>query len=187
MCIYSYKFKLQPPSKYSLNAEQYTLQDFFSTAQNSLWTCQFWWLLVLLFVFCFTASTSAKCFPLRTFFIPGNNKKNLLEARSGLIGRVGHGRHAVLGQKLLNISIVWAGALVNHPSWNGQTGWIVFKKNSLKPNASFHNNASWYSGTDGFLEYSPSGASLYYKGPATQKVIPVSGVPSCIIAFKKSC
>ena len=32
----------------------------------------------------------------------------------------------------------------------------VLKNNSLKPNAASHNNASWYTDTDGFLEHSPS-------------------------------
>ena len=36
------------------------------------------------------------------------------------------------------------------------------KKNSLKPNAASHNNTSWHADTDEFLEYSPSGGSLYY-------------------------
>ena len=48
----------------------------------------------------------------------------------------------------------------------------VFKKYSLKPNTASHNNASWYTGTDGFLEYTPSGESLNYKGPALLKIIP---------------
>ena len=51
----------------------------------------------------------------------------------------------------------------------------VFQKNSLKLNAASHNNTSWYTGTDGFLEHSPSGGSLYYKAPALQKVILVLG------------
>ena len=48
----------------------------------------------------------------------------------------------------------------------------VFKKNSLKPNTTSHNNARWYTDTDGFLEHSPSRGSLYYKGPTLQKIIP---------------
>ena len=48
----------------------------------------------------------------------------------------------------------------------------VFKKISLKPNAASHNNTSWHTDTNGFLEHSPSGESLYYKGPALQKIIP---------------
>ena len=49
----------------------------------------------------------------------------------------------------------------------------VFKKKLMKPNAASHNNASWYTDTDGFLEHSPSMGNLYYKRPALQKIIPV--------------
>ena len=45
------------------------------------------------------------------------------------------------------------------------------KKNSLKSVAASHNNASWHTDTDGFLEHSPRGGSLYYKGPALQEII----------------
>ena len=52
---------------------------------------------------------------------------------------------------------------------------VVLKKykQTLKPNLASHNTISWYTDTDGFLEYSPSGGSLYYKGPNLQKIIPV--------------
>ena len=50
---------------------------------------------------------------------------------------------------------------------------VESSKKSLKPNAASHNNASWYTNTDGFLEHSPSRGSLYYKGSALQKVIPI--------------
>ena len=46
---------------------------------------------------------------------------------------------------------------------------LSLQKNSLKPNAASHDNASWYTDTDGFLEHSPRGGSLYYKGPAFRK------------------
>ena len=32
-------------------------------------------------------------------------------------------------------------------------------------------NAIWYMDTDGFLEHSPSGGNLYYKGPALHNII----------------
>ena len=47
----------------------------------------------------------------------------------------------------------------------------TFQKNSLKPNAASHNTTIWYSDTDGSLEHSSHGGSLYYKGPAIQKII----------------
>ena len=45
----------------------------------------------------------------------------------------------------------------------------VFKKNSQNPNAASHNNASWHTDTDVFLEHSPSVVSLY-KGPTLRKI-----------------
>ena len=88
MYTYSYMFKLQSPSKYSPFYAIY-LWRLFSTAQNSLWTHQFWCLLVLL-----------------PFFIsPLPHQQNV--SLGGLfssrwIRRVGQGFHAVFGQKLLN-------------------------------------------------------------------------------------
>ena len=46
------------------------------------------------------------------------------------------------------------------------------KESSKKLNTASDNNTSWYTDTDAFLEYSPSGGSLFYKGPALQKIIP---------------
>ena len=51
-------------------------------------------------------------------------------------------------------------------------------KNPLKLNAASHNKASWSTDIGVFLEHSPSGRSLYYKGPALQKIILVLGGPS---------
>ena len=104
----------------TLHLMQYTYQDVFSTAQNSLWTCQFGHLLVLPPVFWFTTSTSAKCFPVRTFSIQGNKKKPVTWGEIRWIGRVGHGGTVVLVKNCWTRSEVWAGVLVNHPSWNGQ-------------------------------------------------------------------
>ena len=47
----------------------------------------------------------------------------------------------------------------------------VFKKISLKPNAASHNNASWYTDTDGFQENSPSKGSLKPVLQGIQKII----------------
>ena len=48
----------------------------------------------------------------------------------------------------------------------------VLKKNSLKLNVASHNNTSWYTDTDGFLEHSPSGeACMDYKDPILPKII----------------
>ena len=50
LCIYSYMFKLQSPSKYSPFDAIHSWEVFF-TAQNSFWTSWFWCLLGLLLVF----------------------------------------------------------------------------------------------------------------------------------------
>ena len=53
----------------------------------------------------------------------------------------------------------------------------IFKKISLKLNTASHNNASWCTDADGFLEHYPSRGHLYYKRPALQRMIPVLGGP----------
>ena len=77
VCVYSYMFKCQSSSKYSLFDAKY-LSRCFSRCSK-----QFWNLLILMafsasVIFCFSSSTSAKCFPLRTFLIQGNKKKKSL-------------------------------------------------------------------------------------------------------------
>ena len=100
--VYSHMFKLQSPSKYSPFDAIHLWRHFFHCSKQFL-------NLSILMPFspsatcCFTSSTSAKCFPLRNFFIWGNKQtKKLLWARVGWIGRVVHEGHAVFGQKLLN-------------------------------------------------------------------------------------
>ena len=94
------------------------------------------------------------------------------------IGRLGHcrGGHAVFSKKLLNTQRDVGRWACKSPimKW-ANTMKESSKKNSLKPNTASHNNASWSTDTDGFLEHSPSGGSLYYKGTALQKVIPAFG------------
>ena len=57
----------------------------------------------------------------------------------------------------------------------------IFKKISLKLNTAFHNNTSWYTDTDGFLEYSLIRESRYYKEPALQEIIPFWGIAPQIL------
>ena len=72
LCIYSYMFKLQSPSAldaiylwrlFSLNRKEFLNSSILMPFSVSV-------------VFCFTSST-AKCFPLRSFFIQGKKKKSL--------------------------------------------------------------------------------------------------------------
>ena len=114
--------------------------------------------------FCFTSSTSTKHFLLRTFFIWG--QKTFAQSEIRWIGRVGCGVMLSWIKSWWTFSPVWAGVLVNHPLWMVKSIGRVFQTNSLKSNRASHNNDSWYTDTDGFLEHSPSGGNLYYKGPA---------------------
>ena len=163
-------FKFQSPPKYSPFDAKHLLGHFFpllktvfSTAQNSRFCCH-----LVLLLFFFHSSTSAKCFPLRTFFHQGKQKGHSewdrVDGESGVLGVLPY------WPKNAEHSKVWAGELVNHPWWDGKTSWKSLQKNSLKPNAASHNNTSWYIDADGYLGHSPSGGSLYYKGPTFQKI-----------------
>ena len=160
--------KLQSPSKYS-PCDAIHLSRFFSTTQNSFWTHQFWCLLVLLPFFVSPLSHQQNVSLWGPFYPVALGKIRCIR-------RVGHRICLFLVKNRWTLGAVWSGALVNHPSWNGQLGW-VFKKNLLKPNSAFHDNASWSTDTEGFLELSPSTSGLYYKGLTLQKIIPFCGVP----------
>ena len=73
------------------------------------------------------------------------------------------------GQKLPNTHCGVGGCAHKSPTMKWAKA-LKEKKNSLKPIAASH-NASWYTDTDGFLEYSGSRESLYYEEPALQKMI----------------
>ena len=123
---YSYVCELQSPSKY-LHLIQYTYQDVFSTVQkfsNSLIVMPF----SVSAIFCFTSSTSGKHFPLRSFFHLGKQTK--VPQGQDRVNREGGAQGIVrfLVQNCWTLSVVWAGVLVSHPSWNGQTCWVFQKK-----------------------------------------------------------
>ena len=84
----------------TLHLMQYTYRDIFPLLKTVLN------LLILIpfrasAIFCFTSSTSAKCFPLRTFFICENEQTNtnVTWGQIGWIGKVGHVHQYVFGQK----------------------------------------------------------------------------------------
>ena len=106
-------------------------------------------------------------FPFKNYFHPGEQKKVF----QGKIGEEVHGGHAVSGEKLLNIqsSVRRCTSKSSIMKW-ANTGKSL-QKNSLKPDTASHNSACWCTDTDGFLEHSPSGRSLYYNGPTLQKII----------------
>ena len=124
LCIYSYMFKLQSPSKSSPFDAVHLWRRFLYCSKQFLNSS-----ILMPFtasaVFCFNSSMSAKCFPVRTIFIQGDKKK-FTWGKSGWIGRVGHRGHAVFGYAVKScwtLSTVWAGVLVHDPSWNEQTRW----------------------------------------------------------------
>ena len=126
-------------------------------------------------VFCFNSSTLAKPCSLRTFLIQGNKQTNKSYSGHDWVNKVGgtpgRGGLPVSGQ-ILNTQRSVGRCTLDHPSWNGQTRWKSLQKNSLKLNVASHNNTSWYTDTDGFLEHSPSGeACMDYKDPILPKII----------------
>ena len=164
---------------------QQTYQDIFSHCSIQFLNS----LILMLFsssaVFCFTSSTSAKHFPLRTFFIRGNKQTNKSDLEKDWVNREeGHRGHVVFGQKLLNTPCGVDRCAHKLPIMK----WVLnvlksFQKDSLKPNTASHNNASWCTDTDRFLEHSPSRGSLYYKGLALQKIILVYFGPLMYFQF----
>ena len=112
LCVYSYMFKLQSPSKYS--------PFVFSTAQNSFWTHRFWCLLVLLLFFVLPLPHLQNVSLWGLFFIQGNKKCHLGQDRVNREGEAGMRVMLFLVKNCWTLSALWAGVLVNHPSWNGQ-------------------------------------------------------------------
>ena len=186
LCVYSYMFKLQSSSKHSPFDAIYLLR-LFSTAQNSFWTHWVWCLLILLsfFVSPLPIQQNISLWGL-FFFIQRHNKKSCLGWDQ--VNREGHAIFAIIVmlsfvKNCWTLSTLWAGVLINHTSWNGQMCWKSLQKNSLKQNAASHNNASWYTDTDGFLEHSPSGRSLYYHDPSLKIILVIFLDPPCIIYY----
>ena len=66
--------------------------------------------------------------------------------------------------------MVWGGELVINHHEMGKCIEKIFEKKLLKPNADSHNNPSWYTDTDEFLEHSPGGRG--------KPVLTTSGLPS---------
>ena len=127
MCIYSYRFKPQSPSKYS-PFDAIHLLRLFSTAQNSFWTRQFWCLSVLP-PFLISPLPHRQNVPFGDFFHLGKQtKKIVIWSKIGWIGRVGVGQCSFLVKNCWTLSTVWAGVLINHPSRNGQTCWESSEK-----------------------------------------------------------
>ena len=127
LCIYSYTFKLQSPSKYSLfNAKRFLNSSILMSFSASA-------------IFLFHFFHMGKTFPFEDFFHLGKQTK-VTRGKMGWTGRVGNGCPLFVVKHCWTLSTMWAGVLINHPSWNWQTHWKSLKNISLKPNTVSHNN-----------------------------------------------
>ena len=100
LCIYSYMFKPQSPSKNSPFVLIHLLR-FFPLLKTVFWTCQLWCLLVLLLFFVLPLPHGQKV-SLWGLFSSEEIKKKVTWGETEWIGSVQHRGHAVLGQRLLN-------------------------------------------------------------------------------------
>ena len=152
-----------------------------STAQNGFWTHRFWCLLVLL-RFLFHLFHISKIFPFEDFLHQGKQTK-VTQGKIWSTGRMRHRGHAVLGQTPLDTQHSVGRCAHKSPIMKWANVLNLQKKKSLKPNTASHSNASWCTGTNGFLEHSPTRGSLYVlKGARLPKDNSVlGGSPSYII------
>ena len=149
-----------------------------STAQNSVWTHRFRCLSVLL-PFCVSPLPHQQNVSLWGLFHPGNKTNKQNKSPWGLDEvntEDGSQGSCCFGSKTAEHSAQCGqvGLSITHQEMGKHTESLQ-KGNSLKPNTASHINTSWYTDTYGFLENSPSGGSLYFKGPTLQKIIPVLG------------
>ena len=145
MCIYSCMFKLQSSLKYFPFDAIHLLRRLFHCSKQLLNLS----ILMLKFtasdVFCFTSSTLAKHFPLRTFFIRGN-KINVCDLRM----RMGEHMGVIpfLAKNFWKLTAMLAGVLINYPSWNGQICWKSLQKQFTEAEISLSQQCQlvhWYS------------------------------------------
>ena len=111
LCIYSYMFKLHSSSKYSSFGAIMTIQMFFSTAQNSFWTHQFWCFLMLLLFFV-SPLPKLQNISFWGLFHLGKQKK-VAGGEIWWIGKVGHGVMLFYFIKNCWTLIAWCG----HVCW----------------------------------------------------------------------
>ena len=154
----------------TLHLMQYTYRDFCPPAKNNFWTHQIWCLLVLP-PFSVSPLAHQQIFAFEDFFTQ-ENKHQQPKNCSGRdqVNREGETWGSWhFWQDCRTLRAVWVGALVNHSSWNRQTHWKNLKKKSLKPNTASHNNARWYTDTDGSLEHSAGKGTYITRGPSSRR------------------
>ena len=79
-------------------------------------------------IFLFHFFHMGKTFPFEDFFHLGKQTK-VTRGKMGWTGRVGNGCPLFVVKHCWTLSTMWAGVLINHPSWNWQTHWKSLKKN----------------------------------------------------------
>ena len=130
--------------------------------------------------FCASAIVSpllmGKTFSFEDFCSTRETKKNC-SGRDRVNGEGGAGSHGVFWSKLLSTQRGVDGRTCKPPITTWANALKDSSKNSLKPNAASHNNASWCTDKDGVLGHSPSGGSLSYKGPTLQNIFLFFRVP----------
>ena len=127
--------------------------------------------LLMPFRFLFHLFHIGKMFLFQDFFHPWKQTKKSLSGWDQVNREGGTWGSCLFGQKLLNTQRGVGNCAGRLPIMKWANASKVFKKYSLKPNAASHNNARWFTDTDGFREHSPSRGSPYYKGLTLWKTI----------------
>ena len=98
-------------------------------------------------LFCFTSSTLANISLWRLFSSRETKKSCSGQVRLGKQGGWGTGVMQLLLRNCWTLGEVWAGALVNHPTWNGQTHWKSLQKKFTEAERSLSQHCQlvhWY-------------------------------------------
>ena len=112
-------------------------------------------------IFLFYLFHIGNTFPFEDFFSFWGSKRKICSGPDRVNAEGGAWRSCCfLVKNCWTLSTVWAGVLVNHPSWNGQSHWKILQKKFTELNTASHNNASWCTDVDGLLEHLLSGGSL---------------------------
>ena len=115
-------------------------------------------------------------------FSPGETNKG----HSGQDGVNREGREwvsPVCGQTLLNTQHNVGRCAHKSPIMKWANTLKESSKKFTEAKAASHNTTSWHADPDGFLEHSTSRGSLYYKGPAFQKISPFLGGSPLVYTF----
>ena len=169
LCIYPYMFKLQSPSNYSPFDTIHLSRCFFHCSKpflNSL-------ILLPLSASAVFVSTLPHRQNVSLWELISSSKTKKGHSEQDQVNREGGawGSCCFLVKNCWTLSSVWAGVLVNHPSWNGKMRWNSLQKpihwaECSLPQRQLEHSYRWVPRT---LTY--SGGSLYYKGPTLQKII----------------